>query len=146
MLSEELLTQDKHLLQKKVIFWRSRFYMILTGLDVSSQTARLMTTVTNSSYRWVSEMYAFIRKRYHSWYGLDNWGISSNPGSGNSLFSSLKKPDEFWSPPSLLYSWILWAASHAVKWLVCEVDHAPPESEKLRVCLYNWLGHFTHGS
>lgn len=26
--------------------------------------------------------------------------------------------------------WTLWAASPVVKWLVCEVDHSPPESEK----------------
>jgi hypothetical protein len=63
-------------------------------------------------------------------YGLDDREVGVRvPGSR--IFSSPRRPDRLWGPPSLLSNWYR-RLTPGVKWQGREADHSPPTSEEVK--------------
>ena len=62
------------------------------------------------------------------------WIQGSNPRENSRHFSSVKRPERFWGPPSLQFSEYR-GSFPGVKLLELEVDHCPPPSAEVK---NNW--------
>jgi hypothetical protein len=62
-------------------------------------------------------------------YGMDGQGLI--PGKGTRFFSSAKRPDRLWGPPSLLYNGYLELFPRELKRLGSEADCSAPSSADL---------------
>jgi hypothetical protein len=64
-------------------------------------------------------------------YGLDDGGVGVRGSVGSRIFSSARRPDRFWGPPSLLSNGY-GAPSPGVERPGREADHSPPTSAEIK--------------
>jgi hypothetical protein len=62
-------------------------------------------------------------------YGLDGLGVGVRVPVGSRIFSSQRRPDRLWGPPSLLHNRY---GGGGVKRPGREVDHSPPPSAEVK--------------
>jgi hypothetical protein len=67
-------------------------------------------------------------------YGLDDQGVGVWVPVSSRIFSSPRRPDRLWGPPSLLSNGYKGAVSPVLKRPERETDHSPPTSAEVRKC------------
>jgi hypothetical protein len=63
---------------------------------------------------------------------LEDLGFGVRVSVGENIFSSPRRPDRLWGPPSLLYNGYRGALSLRVKRPGNEADHSPPPSAEIK--------------